>query len=64
LHRVGIWCFLYNPGAVKLFERLGFVNEGKERESIWYDVEWHDKIIMGLLENGWRVRNKKREEQN
>jgi RimJ/RimL family protein N-acetyltransferase len=63
LHRVRITCFSYNPGARKLYERLGFVYEGSERESLWYDGEWHDILFLSMLESEWRVRNEKEKER-
>jgi RimJ/RimL family protein N-acetyltransferase len=59
LHRVGIGGFSYNPGALKLYERLGFVYEGREREAVWYDGGWHDYVFFGMLEGESRVRNEK-----
>jgi RimJ/RimL family protein N-acetyltransferase len=64
LHRVGIRCFSYNSGARKLYERLGFVYEGSERESIWYDGEWHDEIFSSILMSEWRVRNEKEKSES
>ena len=46
-----------------MFERLGFVNEGKERESVWYDGEWHDILFLSMLESEWRVRSEKEKER-
>jgi len=63
LHRVRITCFSYNPGARTLYERLGFVYEGSERESIWYDGEWHDILLLSMLESEWRVRSEKEKER-
>jgi len=56
LHRVEITCFSYNPGARRLYERMGFVYEGTQREVFWYDGGWHDRIMFSLLENEWRKR--------
>jgi RimJ/RimL family protein N-acetyltransferase len=58
LHRVGINCWSHNVGAWKLYERLGFVLEGRKREAIWHDGGWHDIISLGMLENEWQVRKK------
>lgn len=54
LHRVGIEAFSYNTGAMRLYERLGFVLEGRKREEIWFDGEWHDNVTFGMLESEWR----------
>jgi RimJ/RimL family protein N-acetyltransferase len=59
LHRVGIGGFSYNQGALRLYERLGFVYEGREREGVWYDGGWHDYVFFGMLEGEWRVMNEK-----
>ncbi|TVY68984.1 putative ribosomal N-acetyltransferase [Lachnellula suecica] len=55
LHRIGIDCFGYNPGAKKLYQRLGFTYEGAERESVWYDGKWYDNITLGMLKREWRA---------
>lgn len=64
LHRVGIGSFSYNPGALKLYERLGFVYEGREREAVWYDGGWHDLVFFGMLEGEWRARNEKEKSES
>ncbi|KFY30709.1 hypothetical protein V494_08069 [Pseudogymnoascus sp. VKM F-4513 (FW-928)] len=54
LHRVSIGCFSFNEGARRLYERLGFVVEGRTREVAWKNGGWHDCIEMGMLEGEWR----------
>ena len=54
LHRVSIGCFSFNEGARRLYERLGFVVEGRTREAVWKNGGWHDVIDMGMLEGDWR----------
>jgi len=56
LHRVGIGAFAYNEGAWKLYERLGFVHEGRKREAIWYDGDYRDTVDMGMLKREWQAR--------
>jgi len=58
LHRVGLGAFSYNERAVALYQRLGFVIEGRRREAIWYEDGWHDGILMSILEHEWRERQK------
>jgi RimJ/RimL family protein N-acetyltransferase len=55
LHRVSIACFSFNEGARRLYERLGFVVEGRAREVVWKNGGWHDSIMMGMLEGEWRA---------
>ncbi|KAH3996834.1 hypothetical protein HBI13_188030 [Parastagonospora nodorum] len=54
LHRVKIRAFEYNAGAVRLYERLGFKFEGKERESCWHEGRFWDSVEFGMLEGEWR----------
>jgi RimJ/RimL family protein N-acetyltransferase len=56
LHRVGITSFSYSPGARRLYERLGFVYEGAQREALWFDGGWHDLVFQSMLEDEWRKR--------
>lgn len=54
MHRVGIGAFAYNPGALKLYERLGFKHEGVKREFLWYDGDWYDYVSMSMLDREWK----------
>lgn len=56
LHRIGIDTFSYNEGAYKLYEKIGFVLEGRSRESLWYNGKWHDYVSFSMLEHEWRAR--------
>ncbi|MCJ1281655.1 hypothetical protein MMC26_000976, partial [Xylographa opegraphella] len=55
LHRIGIGCFSWNDGARRLYERLGFVPEGRQREALWHDGGWHDIIEFSMLEDEWKA---------
>jgi len=59
LHRVGIYYYSYNLGVKEFYERLGFVLEGRMRESVWYDGRWYDEIVLGMLKSEWKARNEK-----
>ncbi|KAF2810919.1 GNAT family acetyltransferase [Mytilinidion resinicola] len=54
LHRIGIGAFGFNEGAVRLYARLGFKEEGRRRECLWYEGEWWDEVEFGMLEGEWR----------
>jgi RimJ/RimL family protein N-acetyltransferase len=54
LHRIEITVDSFNNGALGLYERLGFVLEGKDRGAVWYDGGWHDLIRLGMLDSEWR----------
>ncbi|SFA75152.1 Protein N-acetyltransferase, RimJ/RimL family [Amycolatopsis marina] len=50
LHRISLWVVAENIAARRVYEKLGFVEEGRQRESFRRDGRWHDHILMGLLE--------------
>jgi len=50
LHRIGIRVLAYNKRAIRAYEKCGFVIEGIERETAYVNGEWHDDIMMGLLD--------------
>ncbi|KAM0709816.1 hypothetical protein Q7P35_003857 [Cladosporium inversicolor] len=56
MHRVAIGSFAYNEDAWKLYERLGFVYEGRKREAMWYDGEYHDMVLGAMLRREWEGR--------
>jgi ribosomal protein S18 acetylase RimI-like enzyme len=56
MHRVDIRAFGWNEGAWKLYERLGFVLEGRKREAMWYDGAYHDAVELGMLRSEWQAR--------
>ncbi|KAI1468232.1 acyl-CoA N-acyltransferase [Daldinia caldariorum] len=59
LHRISIGTFSFNTGAMRLYERLGFISEGKHREAIWFNGGWHDHVLYGMLEHEWREGQRK-----
>ena len=50
LHRVSVRVLAYNTRAIRSYEKCGFVLEGREREAAQVDGEWHDDVIMGVLD--------------
>lgn len=50
LHRVWLRVLAENGRAVRCYTRCGFKVEGTEREVVWMDGEWHDRLLMGVLE--------------
>ncbi|MFD9945154.1 GNAT family N-acetyltransferase [Nonomuraea sp. NPDC059023] len=54
LHRIGLTVVAENAAARRVYEKVGFVEEGCQRESFRRDGQWHDQIVMGLLEGELR----------
>jgi [ribosomal protein S5]-alanine N-acetyltransferase len=50
LHRVTARVLSFNARALACFAACGFVEEGRERESVPFEGLWHDLVIMGVLD--------------
>lgn len=53
LHRVRIRAFEWNTGALRLYEKIGFKIEGREREALWHEGRFWDGVEFGMLEQEW-----------
>ena len=49
LHRLSLSVFAFNPRARRVYEKCGFVVEGRCRDVLWWDGQWHDELIMAVL---------------
>lgn len=56
LHRVDLRVIAYNRRAIRSYERVGFSLEGRERETVLVNGEWHDDRIMGIIDSEYRRR--------
>lgn len=56
LHRVGLEVYAFNPRAQRSYEKCGFQVEGRLPESLLWDGERVDTILMGLLRADWQAR--------
>jgi RimJ/RimL family protein N-acetyltransferase len=54
LHRLSCRVLAFNERAIAAYEKIGFVQEGRERQSALIGLEWHDDVIMGLLKDDLR----------
>ncbi|KAF2682959.1 acyl-CoA N-acyltransferase [Lentithecium fluviatile CBS 122367] len=62
LHKVRIRAFGWNEGAMRLYERLGFKLEGREREALWHEGRFWDGIEYGMIDREWwEMRGKDRD---
>lgn len=53
LHRIGLDVYDFNPRALHVYEKVGFVREGVIRDDLMWDGVYYDSIMMGMLENEW-----------
>jgi hypothetical protein len=50
LHRVSLTVFAFNPRARRVYEKCGFVLEGRLRDALYWDGEWHDDLVMSVVD--------------
>jgi RimJ/RimL family protein N-acetyltransferase len=57
LHRLELVVFDFNEAAIRLYEKVGFVKEGRIREARRLGDQYWNHYVMGILEDEWRGRN-------
>lgn len=50
VHGVSLWVVPENTAARHVYEKLGFVEEGRKREAFRRDGKWYDMLLMSVLE--------------
>ena len=50
LHRLEADAMADNIGSVRALERAGYRREGVARQKVWARDEWHDLVLLGMLE--------------
>jgi RimJ/RimL family protein N-acetyltransferase len=53
LYRVGLNVISANERAMRLYERLGFIREGAQRECVYRDGKRLDLVYYGILRHEW-----------
>lgn len=51
LHRVSLEVFDYNPRARRMYEKVGFKEEGCLRDGLYINGCYHNIYVMGILED-------------
>lgn len=54
LHRIQLGVYAFNARAIASYRKAGFVEEGRDRETIYHDGRWYDSVRMSILEQEWR----------
>lgn len=55
LHRLTWWTFAENGASLALAKKMGFREEGRTRDSAFFDNEYHDHVILGLLKEEYEA---------
>lgn len=51
LHMIALWVVAENESALHVYKKIGFQVDGRHRQSFrGPDGQWHDEILMSLLE--------------
>jgi RimJ/RimL family protein N-acetyltransferase len=56
LHRIQLGVAPFNPAGIRAYEKAGFVEEGRLRESVLHDGRWYDEVLMSVLDHEWAAR--------
>jgi RimJ/RimL family protein N-acetyltransferase len=56
LHRVWLRVFADNARAVRVYERVGFVLEGRQRDADYRDGRYRDLVEYAMLRPEWEAR--------
>ena len=54
LHRIWSAAFAFNERSIKLHKSVGFREEGRQREAIFKNGEFHDIVEFGILRDEWK----------
>ncbi|MBG0832579.1 GNAT family N-acetyltransferase [Planomonospora sp. ID67723] len=50
LHSIALWTVAENTAAIRVYEKVGFTRDGRQRDAFRRDGKWHDMILMTMLE--------------
>ena len=57
LRRLHLQAIASNVGAIRAYEKAGFVAEGRRSQHAWVRGAYEDIVLMGLLRSEWRTRS-------
>jgi RimJ/RimL family protein N-acetyltransferase len=55
-NRIWLRVFSFNLRGIASYTKIGFVDEGRERQAIYRDGAYHDIIYMSVLRREWDAR--------
>jgi RimJ/RimL family protein N-acetyltransferase len=54
LHRISSAAFAFNERSIKLHKEVGFREEGRLRQAMFKNGQYHDRVEFGLLREEWK----------
>jgi RimJ/RimL family protein N-acetyltransferase len=58
LRRISLGVFEYNLRAIRSYEKIGFIVEGRQKEIVFRDGKRSDMIVMGIFRDEWEEKIK------
>jgi RimJ/RimL family protein N-acetyltransferase len=58
LHRIFLRVYETNPRAIRTYEKVGFVHEGRMRQALYRQGQYHDILLMSVLRPEWDSNNR------
>lgn len=58
LNRIELQVYDYNVRAIKTYKKIGFIEEGRRRKFMFSKGAYHDAIIMSILAEEWKKKEK------
>lgn len=53
LHRISSFAVAFNERGIRLHKRVGFKEEGRQRECKFKNGKFHDEVAFGILREEW-----------
>jgi RimJ/RimL family protein N-acetyltransferase len=60
LHRLQLSVAPFNPAGIRAYEKAGFIEEGRRRETVMHDGRWYDEVLMSVLDHEWAAHRSQR----
>jgi diamine N-acetyltransferase len=54
LNRIALEVYENNPGAIRAYEKAGFVHEGRKRQGMFKGGEYVDVLLMSVVHSEWQ----------
>jgi RimJ/RimL family protein N-acetyltransferase len=55
LHRINSFAVSFNERSLRLHLSVGFTEEGRQREAVFKNGDYHDHVVFGLLRKEWKA---------
>ena len=56
LNKVTLRVFAKNQRAIHCYKKVGFIEDGRFRDDVYIDGEFHDMVFMSILKKEWESR--------